>query len=542
MIRLLRAASIAICALLFSSCARPAVNTQTAGHNAWTQSGVLRLGEPDEPDSLNPMFGHTTATDEADAMLFSYLLRYDADGNLIPDLATQVPSYANGGISKDGKTLTFHLRAGARWSDGAPLTAADWMFTYHAVLNPRNNTKSLANWDDIASASAPNPQTVIVHLKQPNATILGIFSMGGTAIPRCPRICSPPFPTSIARVSTSIPSPAARTFCANGITARGFLSCPTATISAARRKSKKCCGKSFPTRTRCSRNCRRTRSTYTATSIKCTFRSFRNISGITVTHRLVANWRHLGINMSRPQLSGLPRALGHRRRRRLEAHQRHRLPWRQSACRERRLSAVLGGADNPAVPLRSGARESAACASRLDDGQRRRAAQRPAGDAPDDFYRHEQSAERASGSADPKRSTSARHRSRDPQLSREPALRARRSALHGPATIWNGPSTRTLRTRTTRGFGDSRYIPPHGANTSWLRDPVVDQTSDAALRTFDHAARKALYQREEERIHADVPAMFLYWENAYTAKNTDLQNYKPAAFVADMWNCWEWRI
>jgi ABC-type transport system substrate-binding protein len=92
------------------------------------------------------------------------------------------------------------------------------------------------------------------------------------------------------------------------------------------------------------------------------------------------------------------------------------------------------------------------------------------------------------------------------------------------------------------GSWNSKYIPPHGGNTAWLKDPVVDQTSEAALRTYDRAKRKALYQREEEAIHKDVPAVFFYWENAYTATNTDIKNYKPAAFIADMWNCWEWSI
>ena len=60
---------------------------------------------------------------------------------MIPDLALTVPTTQNGGISSDGRTITLHLRHGVTWSDGAPLTAADWLFTYHAVLNPRNNTK-----------------------------------------------------------------------------------------------------------------------------------------------------------------------------------------------------------------------------------------------------------------------------------------------------------------------------------------------------------------------------------------------------------------
>ena len=52
------------------------------------------------------------------------------------------------------------------------------------------------------------------------------------------------------------------------------------------------------------------------------------------------------------------------------------------------------------------------------------------------------------------------------------------------------------------GDWNGAFIPPRGANTSWLDDPIVNATSAAAASTFDVAARRRLYQREEERIHA----------------------------------------
>jgi peptide/nickel transport system substrate-binding protein len=88
------------------------------------------------------MYAHTAASDAIVGLLFSFILRYDAEGNYIPDLATQVPTLRNGGISRDGKTIVVHLRKGVVWADGAPLTAADWLFTYHAVANPLNAVKT----------------------------------------------------------------------------------------------------------------------------------------------------------------------------------------------------------------------------------------------------------------------------------------------------------------------------------------------------------------------------------------------------------------
>jgi ABC-type transport system substrate-binding protein len=85
-------------------------------------------------------------------------------------------------------------------------------------------------------------------------------------------------------------------------------------------------------------------------------------------------------------------------------------------------------------------------------------------------------------------------------------------------------------------------IPPHGANASWLNDPVLTQTSHDANLTFDRAKRKALYQRQADRIHELTPAVFLYWQNSFSAVNSDLKNWKPAAYISDYWNCWEWTI
>ena len=92
------------------------------------------------------------------------------------------------------------------------------------------------------------------------------------------------------------------------------------------------------------------------------------------------------------------------------------------------------------------------------------------------------------------------------------------------------------------GSWNSAFIPPHGANTSWLRDSIVDETSAAAARTYDQAERKKLYQIEEERLRELVPAVVFYWEVTYHAVNSDMKGFRPAAFLVDTWNSWEWQI
>ena len=64
------------------------------------------------------------------------LLGSEENLRLTPRLAVEVPTIENGGISADGLTYTFKLRNGLIWSDGVPLTAQDFEYTFKRVLSP----------------------------------------------------------------------------------------------------------------------------------------------------------------------------------------------------------------------------------------------------------------------------------------------------------------------------------------------------------------------------------------------------------------------
>ncbi|MBV8580596.1 MAG: peptide ABC transporter substrate-binding protein, partial [Candidatus Eremiobacteraeota bacterium] len=103
-----------------------------AGSAARAGEGTLVVGELAEPVSLNPLMLEGTTSGMIGSILYSFLLTNDANGNLAPDVATEVPTLANGGISRDGLRVTYHLRQNVRWHDGVPLTARDCVFTYRA--------------------------------------------------------------------------------------------------------------------------------------------------------------------------------------------------------------------------------------------------------------------------------------------------------------------------------------------------------------------------------------------------------------------------
>ena len=144
----------------------------TSTHNAGGNAPAFQIAQQREPASLNPALENGQSSTEWGFLLFSYLVKYDASGKLIGDVATQVPSIENGGISPDGMTVTYHLRKGARFADGTPLTARDCVWTINAINNPANNVQSRYGYDRIAKAQARDDYTLVLHLKRPFAPLL----------------------------------------------------------------------------------------------------------------------------------------------------------------------------------------------------------------------------------------------------------------------------------------------------------------------------------------------------------------------------------
>ena len=143
----------------------------TGGTTHW-----LRIADgAGDIDSLNPhLFTETTLGNIAE-LTMAWLVRYDKAGNPVPELATIVPSLANGGISKDGKTITWHLRRGVKWSDAVPFDADDMVFSTKAVLNPANNEVGRDGWNLITTLAEPDKFTVVYHMSKPYAAFLPSF-------------------------------------------------------------------------------------------------------------------------------------------------------------------------------------------------------------------------------------------------------------------------------------------------------------------------------------------------------------------------------
>ncbi|HEY7993803.1 MAG TPA: peptide ABC transporter substrate-binding protein [Candidatus Eremiobacteraceae bacterium] len=159
-------------AIAFAGCSK--VQSGTAPSSG-ALPGVVRIVGIGSNDSLIPELSASASSVDIGQFWAAWFFQVNERGDLEPELATEVPTPRNGGVSADGLTITYHLRKGVTWQDGAPFTASDAIFTWHLIMDPRNNVLTREGYDDIASMSAPDPLTLRVTLKKPYAPAIATF-------------------------------------------------------------------------------------------------------------------------------------------------------------------------------------------------------------------------------------------------------------------------------------------------------------------------------------------------------------------------------
>ena len=157
---------IAVACATLVGCTRVPPSVPTAGRHPWTIPHVLRIAEMSDPDRLNPYLSDASVSWDVSSLVYSYLVIADNRGRLIGDLASGVPSLANGGISRDGRTYVYNLHRNITWQDGVPFTARDIVASWQAIMNPRNNSFDREGYDRVASIETAGPMTVVVRLRE----------------------------------------------------------------------------------------------------------------------------------------------------------------------------------------------------------------------------------------------------------------------------------------------------------------------------------------------------------------------------------------
>ncbi|MEU3424470.1 ABC transporter substrate-binding protein [Streptomyces gardneri] len=144
-------------ALTAAACTNPG---STAGASSGPKDSAV-VGIAYEPETLSPLLGYGK---DGNSKIFDGLLAFDADMKLKPALAVKLPH-----ITADGLTYTYTLRNDVTFSDGAPFTAKDVVFTYRTILDPKTNNASRTELDAIKKVEAVGDDTVVFTLKYPYA-------------------------------------------------------------------------------------------------------------------------------------------------------------------------------------------------------------------------------------------------------------------------------------------------------------------------------------------------------------------------------------
>ena len=127
------------------------------------------------PTNLDPRIGVDAQSERIDELVFDSLVKKDAHFNLQPDLATSWET-------PNPLTYIFHLRARVKFQNGQPFTARDVKWTLDTMRNHSILTSKYQAYRNIASIDAPDPQTIIIHMNQPDAALLWNLSDGALGI------------------------------------------------------------------------------------------------------------------------------------------------------------------------------------------------------------------------------------------------------------------------------------------------------------------------------------------------------------------------
>jgi oligopeptide transport system substrate-binding protein len=200
--------------LLVVACAsdnKPAA-VNSGGEMAPPEQQVLRLRLTGEPKTIDPHLTNFASETTLTKPLFAGLFTYDESLRVVPNVATEVPTVDNGGVSRDGLTYTVKLDKDAKWSDGKAVTANDFVYSMKRALDPKlagpyasfyngmigakdYNTAlgtkeapkepsdaELSAMRDRVGVSARDENTVVYQLSQPNPSFLNLLALW-TAFP-----------------------------------------------------------------------------------------------------------------------------------------------------------------------------------------------------------------------------------------------------------------------------------------------------------------------------------------------------------------------
>src|SRR6056297_42982 len=130
-------------------------------------SGHLNIIYWQAPSTLNPFLSGGTKEIESASLVLESMARFDNTGTMVPWLAESIPTVDNGGVSEDLTSITWTIKEGVMWSDGTPLTSADFAFTHEYCTHPEGGCAQSSFFDGVTSVETPDERTVVVNFDAP---------------------------------------------------------------------------------------------------------------------------------------------------------------------------------------------------------------------------------------------------------------------------------------------------------------------------------------------------------------------------------------
>lgn len=169
-------------ALVLSACSPPPQSSEPdaagdpASGSEEATGEILVLARSGDIDNLDPHLATAFQTIEALELVYDTLFELDADLDVQPGLATEWE------YSQDGTTLTLTLREGVTFHDGDPFDSADVAASIERILDESTSAVVRTNLLSIASVEAPDAQTVVLSLSEPDGTLPAALTAVNTAM------------------------------------------------------------------------------------------------------------------------------------------------------------------------------------------------------------------------------------------------------------------------------------------------------------------------------------------------------------------------
>jgi peptide/nickel transport system substrate-binding protein len=549
--RLVRAATLALFAAVsvgLTACAPSSAVTEASAGSARPRistDGILRMAGDEKPDNLNPLIGTQVIDTDLSLLWGSYLFLWSDQSQFVPELATAVPTLDNGGVSRDGLTITYHLRDGVVWQDGAPFTAADVVYSWRQVLNPRNDTGSREGYDQIRSIGTPDAHTLVVHLKRRYAPFVAtFFSMSASSFCILPehllskyadldRIGYDQIPVGTGPFRVVSNAGGRVRLIANPLYWRGVPGLKEIDYQYIASDEK------------ILDQLKAQKIDFYEDAAQALEPNLHGIVGTTVYLYPFTRWTDIGLNLSRPQLR--------------DSRVRHALAF--AIDREGMIEHVTHGVNFPAdsdQPPFFWAHDDHLKIDPYDPVVAARLLDAAGWLVGKDGVRHKDGTPMALemvGAIGEQTIADAQH-----YIQRE------WQRIGVRVTIHNYDSARLYDDKSNGGIEQNGLFdvaiedwangvdpdesqlfmcdmaPPAGWNIYYYCDPKLDAAENAGISDYRMASRKLDYDRVQEILNDDLPIIVLWFQQRQDVATVALQNYRPAHAVSPFWNAWQWTL